>query len=53
MLTAAYQMLKDGTLYQDLGASYFDNRAKDKQAPRLLSRLKNLGFEVRIKPLAA
>jgi len=24
-----YHMLKNGTLYQDLGTSYFDNRAKD------------------------
>lgn len=53
ILTASYHMLKDGTVYQDLGATYFDNRAKDKQALRLLSRLKNLGFEVQIKPLAA
>jgi len=53
ILTAAYHMLKNGTVYQDLGASYFDNRAKDKQALRLVSRLKNLGFEVQIKPLAA
>jgi transposase len=28
MLTAAYHMLKDGTLYQDLGADHFDRRAK-------------------------
>ena len=53
ILTAAYHMLKNGTVYQDLGASYFDNRAKDKQALRLISRLKNLVFEVQIKPLAA
>ena len=53
ILTAAYHMLKNGTVYQDLGASYFDNRAKDKQALRLISLLKNLGFEVQIKPLAA
>jgi len=53
ILTAIYHMLKNGALYQDLGASYFDNRAKDKQALRLVSRLKSLGFEVQIKPLAA
>ena len=34
ILTAAYHMLKNGTVYQDLGANYFDNRAKDKQALR-------------------
>ena len=53
ILTAVYHMLKNGTIYQDLGASYFDNRAKDKQALRLVSRLKNLGFEVKITPKAA
>jgi len=53
ILTIVYHMLKNGTVYQDLGASYFDNRAKDKQALRLINRLKNLGFEVQIKSLAA
>ena len=28
LLIAAYHMLKDGTLYQDLGSNHFDNRAK-------------------------
>jgi hypothetical protein len=38
ILTAACHMLKNGTAYQDLGASYFDNRAKDKQDMRLVNR---------------
>ena len=42
ILTAAYHMLKDGTLYQDLGASHFDNRDKGKQALRLVNRLQSL-----------
>lgn len=53
MLTAAYHMLKYGVLYQDLGAKHFDNRAKGKQVLSLVSRLKNLGFEVAITPMAA
>jgi transposase len=53
ILTAAYQMLKNGTLYQDLGANHFDNRAKGKQVLRLVNRLQNLGFAVQITPLAA
>jgi transposase len=53
MLTAAYHMLKEGTLYQDLGANHFDNRAKGKQVLRLVNRLQNLGFDVQITPLAA
>ena len=53
ILTAAYHMLSDGTLYQDLGANHFDNRAKGKQVLRLVNRLHNLGFDVQITPLAA
>lgn len=52
ILTAAYHMLKNGTLYQDLGANHFDNRAKGKQVLRLVNRLKNLGFAVQISPMA-
>ena len=51
ILTAAYHMLKNGTLYEDLGASHFDNRAKGKHVLRLVSRLQNLGFVVQITPL--
>ena len=53
ILTAAYHMLKDGTLYQDLGASHFDHRNKGKQALRLVNRLQSLGFTVQITSMAA
>ena len=53
MLTATYHMLKDGTLYQDLGAKHFDNREKGKQAQRLVNRLHSLGFAVQITSIAA
>ena len=53
MLTAAYHMLKDGALYQDLGPNHFDTRAKGKHVLRLVNRLQNLGFDVQITPLAA
>lgn len=53
MLTAAYHMLKDGTLYEDLGSNHFENRTKEKHALRLVSRLQNLGFNVHITPIAA
>jgi transposase len=53
ILTAAYHMLKDGTLYQDLGAKHFDNRDKGKQALRLVNRLQSLGFTVQITSKAA
>lgn len=53
ILTAAYHMLKNGTLYQDLGAKHFESRDKTKQALRLIGRLQDLGFAVQIIPLAA
>src|SRR5260370_23429757 len=53
ILTAAYHMLKNGTLYQDLGANHFDNRNKGKQVLRLVNRLKTLGYAVEIAPRAA
>jgi transposase len=51
ILTAAYHMLKNHTLYQDLGANHFDNRAKGKQVLRLVNRLQNLGFAVQVTPM--
>jgi transposase len=53
ILTAAYHMLKDGTLYHDLGPDHFDRRAKSAQTRRLLTRLEKLGYAVQITPLAA
>jgi transposase len=53
MLAAANHMLKDGTIYQDLGANHFDNRDKGKQAQRLVHRLHTLGFTVQITSMAA
>jgi hypothetical protein len=37
-------MLKNGTFYQDLGTSHFDNRDKGKQVFRLLNRLQSPGL---------
>jgi transposase len=53
ILTAAYHMLVDGTLYQDLGASHFDRNNHAANTKRLVTRLKNLGYDVQITPLAA
>jgi len=53
ILTAAYHMSKDGTLYQDLGADHFKRRSKTTQTQRLVKRLQHLGYAVDIKPLAA
>ena len=44
ILTTAYHMLKNGTLYQDLGPDHFDKRAQGRQVHRLIDVLRNLGF---------
>ena len=53
ILAAAYHMLKNGTLYQDLGPDHFDKRAQGRQVHRLINRLRNLGFAVQITPAEA
>jgi transposase len=53
ILTAAYHMLKHGTLYADLGPAHFDKQAQAKQVHRLIDRLRNLGFAVQITPMEA
>jgi transposase len=53
ILTAVYHMLKDGTVYQDLGPDHFNRRSKITQTQRLVRRLEHMGFTVDIKPIAA
>jgi transposase len=53
LLTTIYHMLNNGTCYQDLGANHFDNKAKAKHIQRLVNRLENLGYDVKILPKAA
>jgi hypothetical protein len=53
ILTAIYHMLKDGTMYKDLGSDHFDRRSTDQQKNRLVKRLADLGYTVEIKPIAA
>ena len=46
ILTIGYHMLQRGTLYQDLGANYFDQRHVLRTTKRLVKRLKALGHKV-------
>jgi len=52
ILTAIYHMLKDGTMYQDLGRKHFDRRSNDQKKRSLVKRLADLGYTVELKPLA-
>src|SRR5262249_33295830 len=51
ILTAIYDMLKDGTMYQDLGPNHFDARDKERQKNRLVKRLAQLGYAVALAPV--
>jgi transposase len=52
ILTIAYHLLREGTVYTDLGGDHFDKRDKDRVAKRLLRRLATLGVEVEVKKAA-
>ena len=52
ILTTAYHMLADGTCYQDLGADHFARRNPARTAAKLANRIRNLGFDVEIRPAA-
>lgn len=46
-------MAQQGTHYQELRGTYFDERAKAAVTKRLVNRLKELGYDVKLEPLAA
>jgi len=52
MLTAAWNMLTNGDLYQDPGADYFSARHPARTKARAISQLEALGFHVNLQPLA-
>ena len=53
LLTVIYHVLKNGTLYEDLGADHFDRRAPERHARYHVRRLVELGFSVTLEPAAA
>ena len=53
MLVIAYHLLKEGTVYEDLGANYFDERKEHDVVRRLQHRLERLGYEVDLVKRAA
>jgi hypothetical protein len=53
ILTAAYHMLKDGIVYEDLGPDHFSRRSKTTHAQRLVRQLQRIGYAVDIKPMPA
>jgi transposase len=52
ILVIAYHLLKDGTVYTDLGKDYFDQRDKDAIIKRQVKRLETLGCTVHVEVAA-
>jgi transposase len=50
ILVIAYHVLRDGTVYQELGATFHDQRSQQAAIRRLTHRLNALGFEVNLLP---
>lgn len=53
ILLIAYHLLKDGGIYQDLGANYFDERDQQRVQNRLVRRLEALGYAVTLQTAPA
>ena len=53
ILTIVYYLLTRGTVYEDLGATYFDQRDHVRVKHRLVRRLEALGYTVRLERPAA
>jgi transposase len=53
ILVIAYVLLKEGGVYQDLGANYFDEQKEQAVVGRMARRLEKLGYEVSLTKRAA
>ena len=53
MLIVIYHLIKDGTVYQDLGPGHFDELDRKRIARRAVHRLESLGFEVSLREVGA
>ncbi len=49
LLVVIFHLLRDGTLYQDLGATYFDQRDRDLIQRRAVRNLERLGYRVSLE----
>ena len=53
LLIVIYHLLRDGTLYQDLGAAFLDQRQQETVVRHSVKRLQRLGFQVTLTPNVA
>lgn len=52
ILVIAYHLLKNGTVYDELGPNYFDERDRQATISRAVKRIEKLGFTVTLEPVA-
>jgi transposase len=52
ILVIAYHLLRKGTVYEDLGANYFDERDEEQVVRRLVQRIEKLNRKVTIEKVA-
>lgn len=52
-LVIMYHLIKEETAYQDLGATYFDERDRAAVERRLIRRLEQLGYRVAVTATTA
>jgi len=51
ILVIAYHIIRNGTEYIDLGASYFDERKQETVERQLIRRLEKLGLKVTVESM--
>lgn len=53
ILIIAYHILKNETVYHELGANYYDQRNSEQVQRQLVRRLETLGYHVALEPITA
>jgi transposase len=51
LLTIIFHIIRDGSVYKELGATHYDQQNKPKVMRRLVERLQKLGFTVTLTPV--
>lgn len=52
ILVLAYHIIRDGSVYQEVGGDYFDRLHPERTAERLTRRLEQIGYQVVLTPRA-
>jgi transposase len=53
LLTIIFHVIRDGSVYKELGAAYYDRQNKPKVTRKLVERLQKLGYYVTLQPIEA